>query len=64
MTGNAKEKRMSWKRKKGHKEELHFSTKRQKKLFQRKLRNGKRKDIPSGNFYRKVSGYAKWNYVS
>ena len=64
MRGNAKDKRMQWGRKKNHMQEVHFSTKKQKKIFQRKLRNGKQKDITSGNAYRKVGGYAKWKYVS
>ena len=64
MEGNAKAKRMAWARKKSHMQEVHFSTKKQKKLFQRKLRNGKNKDVSSGNAYRKVSGFAKWKYVS
>lgn len=64
MKGNAKSKRMAWCRKKNHIQEVHHSTKMQKKTFQRKFRNGKQKDIPSGNAYRKVSGHAKWRYVS
>lgn len=64
MEGNAKVKRMAWARKKSHMQEVHLSTKKQKKLFQRKLRNGKDKEVPSGNAYRKVSGFAKWKYVS
>ena len=65
MEGNAKAKRMAWARKKSQMQEVHFSTKKQKKLFQRKLRNGKsKKDLPSGNAYRKVNGFAKWKYVS
>lgn len=64
MEGNAKAKRMAWARKKNHMQEVHFSTKKQKKLFQRKLRNGKsKKDLPS-DAYRKVNGFAKWKYVS
>lgn len=64
MRGNARDKRMSWQRKKNYTQEVHRSTKMQKKLFQRKLRNGKFRDLPSGNAYRKVNGCAKWNYVS
>lgn len=64
MEGNAKTKRMQWCRKKSQMQEVHQSTKMQKKVFQRKLRNGKKKDLANGNAYRKVGGYAKWKYVS
>lgn len=64
MSGRAARKRLVWYRKKGHKHELHTSTKMQKKEFQRKLRNGKHVDLVNGNMYRKVDGHAKWKYVS
>lgn len=64
MQGSAKVKRKSWSRK-GWKQELHFSIKKQKKQFQRQLRNGKNVELVDGNYYRKVAnGNAKWELVS
>lgn len=65
MVGNAKNKRMQFKRKKYQRLSIHFGTKMQKNIFQRKSRSGKHKDddISSGNAYRKVRGYAKYNYM-
>lgn len=66
MPGNAKVKRKQWSRKHIVNQELHFSIKKQKKQFQRHLRNGKFVELPSkGNAYRKVANEnAKWNFVS
>lgn len=66
MSGNARAKRKQWVRKRIVGQELHFSIKRQKKQFQRHLRNGKSVDLPpKGNAYRKVPNRnAKWEMVS
>lgn len=63
MTGNAKEKRMQWSRKKVYNKELKFSAKMQKKYFQRKFRHSKL-ELNDGNMYRKIGRHEKWKYVS
>lgn len=63
MEGTAKQKRQQWLRKKTQKEQLHFSIKTQKKEFQRKMRNGKVKDVVNGSAYKKLPNRnAKWLY--
>lgn len=66
MPGNAKVKRKQWRRKKAFQRELKYSIRKQKKMFQHKVRNGKSVELPSkGNSYRKVPNRnAKWEYVS
>lgn len=66
MPGNARAKRKQWTRKCVVGQELKFSIKKQKKTFQRKVRNGKPVELPSkGNSYRKVpNSDAKWTFVS
>lgn len=63
MKGNAKDKRMQWSRKKVYGKELKFSTKKQKKYFQRKVRRNLL-DFSNGNLYRKIGRHEKWKYVS
>lgn len=66
MSGNARAKRKQWARKHIFRQELHFSIKKQKKQFQKHLRNGKYVDLPTkGNAYRKYADRdAKWEMVS
>lgn len=66
MSGNARVKRKQWARKRILGQELHFSIKKQKKQFQKHLRNGKSVDLPTkGNAYRKYADRdAKWDMVS
>lgn len=66
MPGNARAKRKQWSRKRIMGQELKFSIKKQKKQFQRKVRNGKSVELPQkGNSYRKIPNpAAKWELVS
>lgn len=66
MSGNARAKRKQWARKRILGQELHFSIKKQKKQFQKHLRNRKHVDLPTkGNAYRKYADRdAKWEMVS
>lgn len=66
MSGNARAKRKQWARKRIVGQELHFSIKKQKKQFQKHLRNGKQIELPvKGNGYRKYPNRdAKWTMVS
>ena len=66
MQGTVRAKRKQWCRKHIHRQEVHFSIKKQKRQFQRCLRNGKYAELPvKGNAYRKVADRdAKWKYVS
>ena len=66
MPGNARAKRRQWTRKCVVGQELKFSIKKQKKQFQRKMRNGKSVELPQkGNSYRKIPNpAAKWEMVS
>jgi len=65
LLGNAYAKRRQWGRNCRVGQELRFSTKTQKRRFQRQFRNGKSLDCPrKGNYYRKLGKDAKWDLVS
>lgn len=66
QAGNADDKRRKWTRKCRVGKEVKFSIKCQKKVFQRKLRNGKYVELPAnGNSYRKAHNpAANWDMVT